>query len=986
MFPLSRDGSGEGAGGGRHIRFTCAGFEGQHSLSAGARDVTLPTCDLSQDISGRFAMKSFTQLSSIMRGDWDRRVQHDYRFWITNEISKSSVIWEEGKRDFEAFTKDLNPSAAQTALEIGCGVGRMLPAAAHHFGKVIGVDISPRAIEKARELLSDSSRFTLIANSGFDLSDIPPASVDLVWSFASLPHMPTRVFAAYLAEIKRVLKTTGSARLQVFLGHNESPAENDTLRLRAYQESDVRKALALAGLELKELLPVELPLGELLQELCLQSVLLSIMPKASATCEDVEAIAGALLPGRPEPDDARMSCSEFEAWLALHYADRLYQDGEFDRARSALEYVAQHCRSAGIDIRDTLDKISRSAAQQEVKAHIGSELQQTEYYAANLEVIRTRFPEVFERITHAADDAPAPVEVRPTAEGPALWIGNTCLDHAEKPVIAAVNWVKRALNDQRFTTCSHVVVVGMGCGYHLESLLEKGTYAVSCIEPSCTALRKVLAVRDLRPLLSRLHSLTISTDGESCRPESDVELLVRPQMIPVYGDVCRTITNAFYSRRGLSKLHPKIAVLGPLQGGTLPIRHYTTNALGKLGQRVRDIDMSGFNSAFELIGTFMNSPVREAMARQTYVETLSSVLLESFADRPIDVLICMAQAPISPRALTELRRQGVITVLWFVEDYLRFTYWKEVAKYFDYVFTIQKGECIEAIRKAGAAHVHYLPTACDPAIHQPLTLNPEEMARWGSPISFVGAGYYNRRQTFAGLAHLPCKLWGTEWPACKPFDKMVQEAGRRLTPEEYIKIFNGTEININLHSSSERDGVDPSGDFLNPRTFELAACGAFQLVDERALLSECFTPGEEIVTFSSVGDLKDKIEFYRDRPEERQRIAAKARERALRDHTYEKRIEEMLSIIYSTSYQKLSMREQSNPWSEMIRRAEFDPELKERCERAFKRGEEPILDGLIADITTGQGQLSETEQKLLFLFHVRKQIVRMEHEGAGVKN
>jgi spore maturation protein CgeB len=920
-----------------------------------------------------------------MRGDWDRRVQHDYRFWITNEISHKSVIWEEGERDLAAFLKGCAPSASHTALEIGCGVGRMLKAATKHFGRVIGVDVSPKAIEKASDLLAQDSGVELIANSGFDLSAVPASSVDLVWSFASLPHMPTRIFASYLLEIRRVLRSTGCARLHIFLGLHDSPAENDTLRLRAYPESDLRTALRLAGLDLVEVTPAELPLGELLQELCLESVIVSLVPHGEPSA-DVQAIAEALLPGRPESDDARMSCSEFEAWLALHYADKLYQDGEFDRARSALEYVAQHCQSAGIDVRDTLDRISRAAAQQEVGEKLGSELQQTEYYAGNLEVIRTRFPAVFELLTHAPDDAPGAVEVRPTADGPVVWVNETCLDHAEKPAIAAANWVKRALNDERFKKCSHVVVVGLGCGYHLENLLEKGAYKVSCIEPSCTALRKVLSTRDLRPLLSQLESLVIATDDASLSFNGDAELLVRPQIMPVYGDLSRKITSAFYSQRGLSKLRPKIAVLGPLQGGTLPIGHYTTSALKNLGQRVRGIDMSGFNSAYELIGSFLHNPVRESLARQTYIETLSSVLLESFADKPIDILICMAQAPISPRALLELRRQGVITVLWFVEDYLRFTYWKEVAKYFDYVFTIQKGECIEAIRKAGAGNVHYLPTGCDPAIHAPVTLSDEEMSRWGSPISFVGAGYYNRRQTFAGLAHLPCKLWGTEWPTCKPFDKMVQESGRRLTPEEYIKIFNASEINLNLHSSNERDGVDPSGDFLNPRTFELAACGAFQLVDERELLSECFKVGEEIVTFSSVADLKDKIEYYRDRPEERRRIAARARERVLREHTYEKRLEQMLTLIYATSYQKLRSREQSSPWSEMIRRAEFDSELKNRCERAFARGEEPILDGLIADIATGQGQLTDTEQKLLFLFHVRKQIVRMEHEGAGVRN
>ncbi len=919
-----------------------------------------------------------------MRADWDRRVQHDYRFWITNDISKDAVMWDEGERDFQTFFRGVDARSTDVALELGCGVGRMLRAARACFDTVIGVDVSPKAIEKAKELLSDE-RIQCVANSGSDLSSISPHSVDFVWSYAALPHMPTRVFASYLCEIRRVLKRLGTARLQVFLGRQESPAENDTLRLRAYNEEDLRNAVTAAGFTLSHITPVRLPLHELLEELCLQAVMITLHP-ADTQAEDFESIAQKLLPLGNESADSTLSCTEFEAWLALHYADRLYQDGEIDRARDALEYVARYCQSAHVDVKDTLDRISSAAARQDVKAQIGSPLQQTEFFAGNIEVIRERFPAVFEQLTRDYSESSDEVEVRPTPDGPVVWVKGTCLDHAEKPVLAGQQWVKRALNDARFKDCAHIVVAGFGCGYHIESLIASPRYQVSCVEPSVAALRKVLSVRDLRAVLRKLEVLTIFS-GESLPDFSgSAELVVRPQVIPVYGDMSQRITSAFYARRGLSKLRPKIAVLGPLQGGTLPIGHYTTNALTRLGQRVRGIDMSGFNSAYELTGAFLTDDFRQNLARQTFVETLSSILLESFTEKPIDILICMAQAPISPRALTELRRRGVVTVLWFVEDYLRFTYWKEVAKYFDYVFTIQRGECIEAIRQAGAEHVHYLPTGCDPTVHGPVELTPEERQRWGSPISFVGAGYYNRRQTFAGLAHLPCKLWGTEWPGCKPFDKMVQESGRRLTPEEYIKIFNATDINLNLHSSNERDGIDPTGDFLNPRVFELAACGAFQLVDERALLSESFTIGEEMITFASLNDLKEKIEYYLQRPEERARIAEKARARVLREHTYESRLEEMLSVIYAGSYQQLKAREQSSPWIEMIRKAEFDPELKARCESAFERGEEPALDGLISDITMGKGQLTEVEQKLLFLFHVRKQIIRMEAEGAGVKN
>jgi hypothetical protein len=39
----------------------------------------------------------------------------------------------------------------------------------------------------------------------------------------------------------------------------------------------------------------------------------------------------------------------------------------------------------------------------------------------------------------------------------------------------------------------------------------------------------------------------------------------------------------------------------------------------------------------------------------------------------------------------------------------------------------------------------------------------------------------------------------------------------------------------------------------------------------------------------------------------------------------------------------------------------------------------------VSDVVTGQGKLSETEQKLMFLFHVRKQIIRMREEETSGK-
>ena len=83
------------------------------------------------------------------------------------------------------------------------------------------------------------------------------------------------------------------------------------------------------------------------------------------------------------------------------------------------------------------------------------------------------------------------------------------------------------------------------------------------------------------------------------------------------------------------------------------------------------------------------------------------------------------------------------------------------------------------------------------------------------------------------------------------------------------------------------------------RTFEAAACGAFQLVDDRSSLHELFDPPNDLITYSNADELTDLVFHYIERPNERQTVAAKSRERFLREHTYEKRLTEMIELVTS---------------------------------------------------------------------------------------
>jgi spore maturation protein CgeB len=160
---------------------------------------------------------------------------------------------------------------------------------------------------------------------------------------------------------------------------------------------------------------------------------------------------------------------------------------------------------------------------------------------------------------------------------------------------------------------------------------------------------------------------------------------------------------------------------------------------------------------------------------------------------------------------------------------------------------------------------------------------------WGRDIKTGGI--------FQGLLDFDVKIWGSDWNLNSPLGPFIQKQGARISEEEAVKIFNASRINFNLHSSPYHLGINPEGDYVNPRTFDLAAAGAFQLVDVRGQLPEFFMPEEEVATFQTLAEARVKIDHYLAHEEDRRRVAEKGRERCLRDHTYCVRLTQALEII-----------------------------------------------------------------------------------------
>jgi spore maturation protein CgeB len=170
----------------------------------------------------------------------------------------------------------------------------------------------------------------------------------------------------------------------------------------------------------------------------------------------------------------------------------------------------------------------------------------------------------------------------------------------------------------------------------------------------------------------------------------------------------------------------RVLVVLPFEGGSLPVGRFCVEALREVGCLVEVFDAPAFYPTGWAITRLRISPERLDGLRNSFLQLVSQCVLakvESFAP---DLVLCLAQAPMSRRALQRLRKDGVATAMWFVEDFRLFTYWRACAPYYDIFAVIQKEPFDQELAKLGVNNVLYLPLAAQPTVHRPLDLSAKE--------------------------------------------------------------------------------------------------------------------------------------------------------------------------------------------------------------------------------------------------------------------
>ena len=483
----------------------------------------------------------------------------------------------------------------------------------------------------------------------------------------------------------------------------------------------------------------------------------------------------------------------------------------------------------------------------------------------------------------------------PSARRSGRWIHS-----AYDPLREAQTWA-----DTHAAACKSgemVVVAGVGLLYHVEALRKKLTTDVSLavLLPNLDEFHDALVTRSLEGWSESILWLpgtpaeiaeTLATIGRPIRCLSYTPAALAD------AEFHRAVEDAL--RQGIARQaggQLTIALVGPIYGGSLPITGYVKRALETLGHKVQLIDHSIHAASYEVMGA-LKDPRNRQLMQGRMADVLSQWTLATLAESPPDLVLSMAQAPMTLQVLEHLRKKKFLTAMWFVENYRHLTYWQQLAPGYEFWFVFQQGACLDAFRQAGARQVNYLPMAADAELHCPMSLSEEDRQRFGADVSFVGAGYANRRRLFPALLRQPWsfKLWGNEWDGADDLRSVLQLDGARIDTATCMKVFNATAINLNLHSTTGA-GLDPQADFVNPRTFELAACGAFQLVDHRSQLRQFFSE-QEMVSFQDFGDVPGLVQQWLNDHAARQAMANAARAHVLSEHTYVHRMRDLLGHI-----------------------------------------------------------------------------------------
>ena len=270
----------------------------------------------------------------------------------------------------------------------------------------------------------------------------------------------------------------------------------------------------------------------------------------------------------------------------------------------------------------------------------------------------------------------------------------------------------------------------------------------------------------------------------------------------------------------------------------------------------------------------------------------NKVILELCAKEKFDSIVTTKGTTMSADTLGQLRTTGTRSVNWWIENMYHRLYAPWVKKHFvnfDYFLAFDSAGVQELQQLPHTNRVDFLPLAIEPELYSVEIENQNDKKKYECDVCFAGARYPEREDLLTAVAQLGVRLKIFGWPQWKE-SPLAKYYGGPLTMREMAKAYHYAKISLNCN-------LWPAKGSVNLKTFEIPASGGFELCDYQPDLRRLFKVDKEIVSYSTKEEMITKVSYYVDHVSERIAIAKAGYDRVLRDHTLDRRVEQILKII-----------------------------------------------------------------------------------------
>lgn len=195
---------------------------------------------------------------------------------------------------------------------------------------------------------------------------------------------------------------------------------------------------------------------------------------------------------------------------------------------------------------------------------------------------------------------------------------------------------------------------------------------------------------------------------------------------------------------------------------------------------------------------------------------------------------------------------------------------------------------VDWMRSKGV-HAELFRLAFEPRVLEAVSACPRTI-----PVSFVGS-FQAVHESRTALIETLCvrydvQVWTSD-TSCLSADSPIR---RRIRGEafgvEMYRILRSSQITINHHGS-----IPPFAN--NLRLYEATGVGTCLLTDWKANLDEMFEPDREVLAYRSADECMALLQRYLDDETARGQVALAGQQRTLAEHTFDRRMRELLVII-----------------------------------------------------------------------------------------